>query len=274
MLGCGDSGDVLPCMQSKNWTEVEAAGHAVAGQTPPIPGRSEPPFQPSPDGVVVFDDYPERSARGEFARLPYLAGNNDYEAGYYKVVAYDAGTTLTETQWETFDLYDFTCPIASELRNRTKAGVPAWRFRYFGDWDNLRLYPGSRAYHGSDLQMVFGGSQDVTGLPESAPEMQMQNLFMKAWATFAEDPVNGLVDVLGWPRYDPNGEYLSSCSFCCIVLRAAVRGSSKTKSVKLANTVYLSESTLIRLGYNYTPIAEFVDPSLYDSPCASLNQTS
>ncbi|KAL9094494.1 MAG: hypothetical protein Q9165_003344 [Trypethelium subeluteriae] len=237
-LGCGDRGDVLACVRSKNWTEVEAAGHAVAGVPPPIPGRSEPPFQPSPDGVVVFDDYPQRSAKGQFAKLPYLAGNNNYEAAYYEIVAYGAGTILTAAQWDTFILDVFTCPIASELRNRTNADVPAWRFRYFGDWDNLRLFPGSGAYHGSDLEMVFGASQDVTGLPESAPEMQMQRLFMKAWATFAEDPVNGLVDVLGWPKYHPNN------------------------------------STLVRLGYNNTPTAEFVNPMLYDSPCASLNQTS
>ena len=196
-------------MRSKNWTEVEAAGHAVAGALPPIPGRSEPPFQPSPDGKTVFADYPARSAQGDFARLPYLAGNNNYEAGYYKIAAYGAGTVLTDAQWDTFILEDFTCPIASEMRNRTKAGVPAWRFRYFGDWDNLKLYPGSGAYHGSDLEMVFGASQDVTGLPESTPEMQMQNLFMKAWAAFAEDPVNGLVDVLGWPKYDHNGKLIS-----------------------------------------------------------------
>ncbi|KAI9686406.1 MAG: hypothetical protein M1822_003751 [Bathelium mastoideum] len=238
-LGCGGAGDdTVACMRSKNWTEVEAAGHAVAGAAPPIPGRTEPPFQPSPDNVTVFADYPERSARGQFAKVPYLAGNNNNEAAYYQIAAYDAGTILTEEQWQTFILYDFTCPIGSEMRNRTKAGVPAWRFRYFGDWDNLRLFPGSGAYHGSDLEMVFGASQDVTGLPESAPEMQMQRLFMKAWATFAKDPVNGLVDVLGWPKYDPNSP------------------------------------TLIRLGYNNTPTAEFVDPQLYDSPCAALNQTS
>ena len=35
----------------------------------------------------------------------------------------------------------------------------------------------------------------------------MEKLFMKAWAAFAEDPANGLTDMLGWPTYDPKGEF-------------------------------------------------------------------
>jgi len=87
------------------------------------------------------------------------------------------------------------------LQNRAKAGVPIWRFRYFGDWDNLRLYPTSGAYHGSDLEMIFGASEDVSGLPESAPEMEMQALMQRTWAVFADDPVKGLEREMGWPVY-------------------------------------------------------------------------
>ena len=80
-----------------------------------------------------------------------------------------------------------------------------WRFRYFGDWDNLRLYPTSGAYHGSDLEMIFGASQDVSGLPKSAAQRQLQATMMHAWAAFADNPQSGL-EKLGWPRYDPNRE--------------------------------------------------------------------
>jgi cholinesterase len=104
--------------------------------------------------------------------LPYLNGNNDNEASYYKIPAYAQNVTLNASSWDEFNLEDFTCPTSTESNNCAVYGVPTWRFRYFGDWDNLRLYtnPCSGAYHGSDLEMVLGVSQDVSGLPESDPE--------------------------------------------------------------------------------------------------------
>jgi len=99
---------------------------------------------------------------------------------------------------------------------------------------NLRS-ASSGAYHGSDLEMVLGVSQDVSGLPESGPEMQLQAYMMRAWAAFADDPVNGLTKEIGWPTYNSG------------------------------------EATLVRLGFNNSPCADFALPSTYDSPCSSLN---
>lgn len=112
---------------------------------------------------------------------------------------------MKDSQWEDFNREDFTCPTALEAANRVKYGVPMYRFRYFGDWNNLRLYPTSGAYHGSDLEMVFGASKDVSGLPDSKKERQMQATMMKAWAAFAQDPAKGLHEKMKWPRYNPNG---------------------------------------------------------------------
>jgi cholinesterase len=80
---------------------------------------------------------------------------------------------------------------------------------YFGDWDNLRLYPTGGAYHGSDVEMVFGASQDVSGLLESTPETTVKKMVQKAWAAYASDPANGMTNVIGWPQYNPN------CEFSC-----------------------------------------------------------
>lgn len=88
--------------------------------------------------------------------------------------------------------------------------MPTFLFRYFGDWDNLRLYPTSGAYHGADLEMVFGASADVSELPNSADEQKMIAFVQKAWATFAQDPVYGLTNIMGWPRYDPESEFIMS----------------------------------------------------------------
>ena len=146
---------------------------------------------------------------------PYLLGNNENEQGYYKIPAYAQGNNLTEAQWADFLLADFTCPNSLEARNRVKYGVPTWQFRYFGDWDNIRLYPTSGAYHGSDLQMIFGGAEDLSGLPNSVPESLATVMMQHAWATFAEDPQNGLSKKLLWPQFDPE-RTSNHCHSACV----------------------------------------------------------
>ncbi len=204
-LGCGKSGDVMACMRRQNFTDILAA---TANVRPP-PGssvtRSQPVFQPTPDGKTVFDDYAPLLASGQFARLPYLAGENDNEAGYYKLPAFAQGRVVPDKEWEDFNLEAFTCPTAVVADSRAKYGVPMWRFRYFADWDNLRLYPTSGAYHGSDVFTLFASSAAVTGLPDSKEQEKLEALMQKAWAAFGDDPTMGLKTKMGWPRYNSNG---------------------------------------------------------------------
>lgn len=54
--------------------------------------------------------------------------------------------------------------------------------------------------------MIYGASVDVTGLPESSAQLQLQANMQNAWAAFITDPENGLAN-LGWPTYDPEGMY-------------------------------------------------------------------
>ncbi|KAI9788904.1 MAG: hypothetical protein M1816_006469 [Peltula sp. TS41687] len=205
-LGCGSSGDVMPCMRSKPFTEISAA---AAGVRPPpaiSQARSQPVFQSTVDNQTVFSasEYPRLASEGKFARLPYLVGNDENEAGYYKIPVFGQGVSLSDAAWDAFNLEAFTCPSTFEANNRAKQDVPVWLYRYFGDWDNLRLYPNSSTYHGSELNMIFGGSEDVSGLPDSVPERQTKALMMHAWATFVNDPKRGLTK-LGWPKFDPEG---------------------------------------------------------------------
>lgn len=127
------------------------------------------------------------------------------------------------------------------------AGVPAWRFRYCADWDNTRLYPTSGAYHGVDMNMIFGASQDVTGLPESQPQLQLQQLMQAAWASFVSDPAQGLTKI-GWPVFDPNS-------------------MAASQEIRKFFTDSSTENTLIRLGYENQPQAAFVNPQIYDNVC-------
>ena len=69
LLGCGSSGDVLPCMRSKSTAEIEAATTKIKAPPTSNPARASPIFQPTADGVTVFENYTALSNSGKFARL-------------------------------------------------------------------------------------------------------------------------------------------------------------------------------------------------------------
>lgn len=70
-----------------------------------------------------------------------MLGNNHNEAGYYKVPAYGQGKILNQSVWDDFNLECFTCATALEASQRVANGVPTWRYRHHGDWDNTRFVP-------------------------------------------------------------------------------------------------------------------------------------
>lgn len=104
---------------------------------------------------------------------------------------------------------------------------------YFGDWENTRLYPTSGAYHGTEMHMILGGSEDASGLPASEAQKQTFRLFQRAVAAFADNPRSGLVK-LGWPQFNPN-----------------------TKS-------------WIEIAIGNNPRATFAQPEKYDKPCSTI----
>lgn len=67
-LGCGSSGNVLSCMRQQNATAILTAASAVKVPTT-NPARKAPAFQPTVDGVTVFENYTLLSQQGKFARI-------------------------------------------------------------------------------------------------------------------------------------------------------------------------------------------------------------
>ena len=242
-LGCGDNttdaATVVACVQSKNITQVLAAARIV----PALPSQAltQATFHPTIDNTVVFANYTNLGEIGAFAKVPYLAGNGDYEAGFYRVSAFAANKTLTPEQWQLFNQRAFTCPTKYAVDFRVKYDVPTWRYRYMGDFDNLKLYGSSGsyrdsgAYHGTDLDMLFGTAYDVTGTSNTLLEEATSRYIQGAWAAFGRSPSLGL-DIYGWPSYK------------------------------------LKSSALVRLGYGDQPIPSFVSPSLYDAACPPVAQ--
>lgn len=68
-LGCGDKGDVLPCMRKQDFQAIKAAALKVKPPPNTSVARSQPVFQPTPDEITVFEDYGPLSSNGKFARL-------------------------------------------------------------------------------------------------------------------------------------------------------------------------------------------------------------
>ena len=180
-LGCGSEGDTLDCVRGKEWRDVLAAAAKLPAAPGGNPVRSTPAFYPTVDNETVFSGYASLLGKGEFAKIvshplsihptihpkqpsltthplpqPQLLGNNHNEQGYYIIPAYGRGINTTLAQQSQFLLESFTCPNAFEARARAAHGVPVWLYRYFGDWPNTQLYPTSGAYHGTEMQMLFG----------------------------------------------------------------------------------------------------------------------
>ncbi|KAJ5584948.1 Carboxylesterase type B [Penicillium hispanicum] len=236
VLGCGDASDntqeVIDCVRQKPWQDVMDASENL----PPILSATIPlaPFHPTVDGIIVFDNYTERSAAGEFAPLPYLVTSNNNEAAFYKISAYAFNISLSQATWDNFTLAAFTCPSAATVKDRAAHGVPAWQSRYFAQWHNLRLYPGSGAYHASDLPMVLNTAERTTGSPNSDRQAELARYMGSAWVAFASDPHDGLTR-FGWPRYNP------------------------------------LEPTLMGLGYMNSTTAQFLRPAEIDRDCVALH---
>lgn len=243
-LGCDSSSNAtLACMRSPN---ITMSAILAAAATVPATGsstRSLPAFQITEDNITVFptSTYSARLAAGDLARLPYLETHNDHESGFYRISARARGTVLPESNWTTFEQETFNCPYAVEARGRAELGIASYRARYMADWADLRLFwqeeaPfDSGAYHGVDIDMVIGNVAGVNGgLVPEAEEVKLIETMQRAWAAFVADPMGGLENVMGWPRY--------------------VDG----------------EETLILLGVNTTAEVGFVDPAVYDYVCPNL----
>lgn len=244
-VGCGtDPATAVACVQHANASAVLAA----AAKVPALPtiALAQATFHPTVDDELVFADYEALSRNGSFAHIPYLLGNNDFESGWYKLSAWAAGKNLSHEQWDLFNQRAFTCPTAATAQYRADRQVPTWRYRYHGQWANLRLYNGtaglgsrgSGAYHGSEVEMVFGTGQDVSLVANSAREDEVSAYMMGAWAAFARDPETGLTGY-GWPAYGAGSEASGGL-------------------------------TLVQLALNSVR-ASFELPSLYDSACPAAN---
>lgn len=198
-LGCGTNittsyGDILKCLQKKDVKELFAA----------IGTNS---FEPSVDGITGFADYPALSKAGKFAQLPVLTGNNDFEAGSYIPLYALNGVAHDYQYWVDYSKREFSCPAGARANVSVEHGLPIWRYRWFGNFPNTRLYtnPDSGAWHCSEIAFIWNTLPTGPGIPaDTKEEVSIRNYIQGAWAAFAKSPSTGLLKYRGgWPQYSP-----------------------------------------------------------------------
>ncbi|KAM0713998.1 hypothetical protein Q7P37_010962 [Cladosporium fusiforme] len=238
-VGCGNDTGSLACLRSKNVAEILAAARNVPAL--PTQALAQATFHPTVDNITVFEDYTALGLSGSFAKIPYLAGHGDYEAGFCRISAFNANVTLTPDQWDLYNQRAFVCPTKYANDFRVLHAVPTWRFLYKGAFDNLRLYNSSGlyrdsgAYHGADLSELFGTAQVVSGDASTFVQNQVSRYMQGAWAAFGRDPEHGL-NKYGWPAYNS------------------------------------SHPSLVELAPGDDLIRDIVDPASYDDPCPPVER--
>ncbi|KAH8593064.1 cholinesterase [Bisporella sp. PMI_857] len=211
--GCGNqtvgASSSIACMRTKSTEEILAAIAPVASSA------LASGFSPLDDERTHPANVSARVAAGNFAKLPFMAGNTINEAGFFAVLQLGA---LPEEQLNSLPYHSmqplldlatmigWTCPSGVAVNYRVQAGVPAWRFLYYGgdNYTNTYIDRIGSNYHCSDLPLVWGTAELTTGIPDSPYEARMSAYLRRAWTTFAKDPENGLSEQLGWPDYGNN----------------------------------------------------------------------
>lgn len=187
-------------------------------------------FQPGPDGVTVFTDYAARAAAGDFARVPVLVGSSQDEGDFFRVTDLLNGVVTPASTYEATTLDSYTCPAGRRANVSLAAGVPTWRYRYFGDFDNTRLAAFAGTWHTSELLALFGVT--AQSVPSTERQLDVFEYIRGAWGAFLWDSERGLCEY-GWPEYDPE------------------------------------EKTLVRLAYGNSTGLNLGRPEEYDAGCAA-----
>ncbi|KAK2608316.1 hypothetical protein N8I77_006934 [Diaporthe amygdali] len=207
LLGCNatssDLSTAVACIRAQPADAVLAASASV-----PATASALGTFSPTADNVTAFSDYPTLTAAGAFARVPRLHGSNSDEGSSFEIDFALQGLVLPKPYWDWHTLAFFGCPTASSAESIAQAApdVPSWRYVYVADYPNMRLTvdPTLGAYHGSELNPLFGTSESLGELDTPA-EAAMGKYMRAAWAAFAKDPYNGLADEkFGWPVLPTN----------------------------------------------------------------------
>lgn len=179
------------CTSSLAKQELECLRRVPASYIKMLAEEYSLPFGPTPDGLTFkyrpnADGVRCNDTRSTIAPVPILLGSNA-----------DEGSTFlynrSKAAQKEFTLAKFQCTAAQVASQSLAAGIPTWRYFFNASFQNLELFPGSGAYHSSEIPLVFG----TFPMSSASPSQQRLSAKMqRAWADFAKDPSKGP----GWAR--------------------------------------------------------------------------
>ncbi|PFH49722.1 hypothetical protein AMATHDRAFT_4657 [Amanita thiersii Skay4041] len=203
IVGCGNdtSTEQLTCMKTVPTKTLEKAVI-----------DSNIAFIPLMDNITMFSDTPTRSAAGKFLHVPLLGGSNAQEGNILVLLVelFETGIGIpgaTETASEFSTLTRFSCPASFTAKDRTSANVTTWRYQYQAVFPGISTRPDLRAYHFSEISIIFGTYNFFTSAAPTPAEIALSKYVQNAWVTFARDPKGGLFE-LGWPSYKADADTL------------------------------------------------------------------
>ncbi|KAF5385607.1 hypothetical protein D9757_006786 [Collybiopsis confluens] len=198
IVGCGNVTDSaqLACMQNASTTALSEAVNGMSTQ-----------FRLVLDNVTVFADTKTRAASGNFLKVPMLTGTTANEGDIIVAVAELEllGITVQPVLDILSSIYTMqtSCPVAETAAYRIAAGGIVFRYEYQAVFPNLSPIPQLRAYHTSEIPLVFGTYNHSTlSSPSTENEIILSETIQRAWVLFARDPKGGLLREMGWPGYD------------------------------------------------------------------------
>ena len=184
-LGCGGEeygAATVDCARNKTVDAIWNATYSFGSSNELL----SPTFVPWIDNKTVFSNVVARANNGQFIRKPLLIGTNYNESILFSEIADVAGAPLSNATMLALN-NNFRCGARDEALAKGKQGLSAWRYLYANNIGDVG------ATHGDEVPLVFGNNTGMSGI------------FQTAWAAFAKDPVNGLLNY-GWPKYTRNGK--------------------------------------------------------------------
>ncbi|KJZ71169.1 hypothetical protein HIM_09424 [Hirsutella minnesotensis 3608] len=84
--------------------------------------------------------------------------------------------------------FNFGCPAKIIAEESASVGIPSWRYYFDAGFANTEIFPGSGAYHCSEISLIFGTFPRNGTNPY---QKQLSKTMQKAWADFAKNPTKG-----------------------------------------------------------------------------------
>ncbi|KAF8521224.1 carboxylesterase [Hysterangium stoloniferum] len=163
-------------------------------------------FGPVFDGITIPLNASALSSAGRFLNVPMLIGNTAQEGDIFIVAGQLSSSNftvpvVTQVAADAVTSLAFECPAVTTSNDRVTAGVPTWRYQYQAIFPDISSRPDLRAFHASEIPIVFGTYNASPFGPPTDAEIVFSKYVQGAWVAFARDPHQGLVNY-GWPTYN------------------------------------------------------------------------